>query len=262
LGFHPKENYNQSGNVEDMDYTEFSPSNEISAFVKCFWEYRNRGNDIRHTIFPNGHFELFMIFEQQHLAYVFLSGLRTKPFDVEVPQGVTVSAIRFKLLAAEYVFAIDIRSLLDTIIPLDLHYWNLKESEQLSFKDRISEITGKIYGMIREKKVAPEKLLLLETVYKPGLTVKELSGIIQWDRRKINRYFNNQFGLSLKTFLNIVRLRSSFESVKEGILYPEQNYYDQSHYIKEVKKYTGKSPKQLSKNEDDRFLQFSLKKKP
>lgn len=57
-------------------------------------------------------------------------------------------------------------------------------------------------------------------------------------------------------------LRSSFESIKEGTLYPDLNYYDQSHYIKETKKYTGESPKKLLKNEDDRFLQFSVNRKP
>ncbi|SEA05210.1 hypothetical protein SAMN05216365_10744 [Porphyromonadaceae bacterium NLAE-zl-C104] len=57
-------------------------------------------------------------------------------------------------------------------------------------------------------------------------------------------------------------LRSSFESIKEGTLYPDLNYYDQSHYIKETKKYTGESPKKLLKNEDDRFLQLSVNRKP
>ena len=245
-----------------MEYREITPINGISSFVKCFWEYKNNNSDIQHTIFPNGHFELFMIFYQQDLVDVFLSGLRSKPFDVEIPRDVTVSAVRFKLLAAEYVFDMKISSILDTIMTLDLHYWNLKESEHLSFEDRILKITHNIHEIISNKEVDPGKLLLLETVYKLDMTVKEVSDVVQWDRRKINRYFNAQFGLSLKTFHNIVRLRNAFESVKEGLLYPERDYYDQSHYIKEFKKYTGKSPKQLSKNEDDRFLQFSLKTEP
>jgi AraC-like DNA-binding protein len=249
-------------NVETMDYIEIFPPGETSDFIKCFWKYKNNQGDISHTIFPNGHFELFMIFYRQDLVNVSLSGVRTKPFDVEIPKDVTVSAIRFKLLATEYVFDIGISSLLDKIIALDLHYWNLKELEHLSFEEQVTKITRIIHKIISNKKIDPDKLLLLETVYKPDLTVKAVSNIVKWDRRKINRYFNVHLGLSLKTFLNIIRLRSSFESVKEGSLYPERDYYDLSHCIKEFKKYTGKSPKQLSKNEGDRFLQFSLKKKP
>lgn len=116
--------------------------------------------------------------------------------------------------------------------------------------------------MLSEKEIDRKKLSLLQTVYSPDLTVKEIAEKILWDRRKINRYFNHQFGLSLKTFLNIIRLRNSFEALKNGTLYPDSNYYDQSHYIKEVKKYTGELPKDLSKNECDRFYNFRSIRNP
>lgn len=243
-----------------MNYYEIEPPADISSFVKCFWKYENMDEDIQHTIFPNGCFELFMIFYRQSLVTVFLSGIRTEPFEVEVPKDVTVSAVRFKLSAYEYVFNREICSLLNTTLSLDLNYWNLKDSEHLSFEERALNLSHKISEIVTGKEIDPEKMFLLETIYTPDLNVKDVSIITKWDRRRINRYFNNQFGISLKTFLNIIRLRSSFEAIKRGNLYPDLNYYDQSHYIKEIKKYTGKSPKELSKNEDDRFLQLSVKK--
>ena len=244
-----------------MNYMEIYPSNEISSFIKCFWKYENRDSDIQHTIFPNGYFELFMIFEKQKLESVFLSGLRTRPFEVYVPKGIVVSAIRFMLPASEYIFERKISSILDTTMSLDPYFWDLKELEDLSFEDRALDVFQKLSGEIKEKEINKKKLSLLEMAYNPDLTVKEISERIHWDRRKINRYFNTRYGLPLKTFLDIIRLRSSFDALKEGVLYPGLGYYDQSHYIKEVKKYTGESPKKLSKNESDRFLQFSVKKK-
>lgn len=244
-----------------MTYIEIPPLKEISSFVKCFWMYENEESDVRHTILPNGYFELFMIFEHQQLVSVFLSGLRTKPFDVNIPKGITVSAIRFLLSASEYVLSKEIGSVLDDILPLDINFWGLQELSNLPFPDRVEKIAYKLLDIIKEREMNQDKLLLLKTVYQPDLSVQEVAKATQWDRRKINRYFNSQFGISLKTFLSIIRFRSSFDSVKEGILYPELNYYDQSHYIKEVKKYTGESPKKLLKNEDDRFLQFSVNKK-
>ena len=156
----------------------------------------------------------------------------------------------------------EISSILDSTLSLDLDFWELKKLESSSFTNRAVVITQKLSDIIREKEIDQKKQSLLTTVYTPDSSVKDISDITHWDRRKINRYFNGQFGLSLKTFLNVIRLRSSFESIKDGILYPELNYYDQSHYIKEMKKYTGKSPGKLLKNEDDRFLQFSVNKKP
>ena len=243
-----------------MNYMEIYPSNEISSFIKCFWKYENRDSDIQYTIFPNGYFELFMIFEKQKLESVFLSGLRTRPFEVYIPKGIVVSAIRFMLPAAEYILEREISSILDTTLSLEPYFWDLKELEDLSFEDRTLEVFQKLAGVIKEKEIDKKKLSLLEMAYNPDLTVKEISERIHWDRRKINRYFNTRYGLSLKTFLDIIRLRSSFDALKEGVLYPDLSYYDQSHYIKEVKKYTGESPKKLSKNENDRFLQFSIKK--
>lgn len=244
-----------------MKYVEISPSPEISPFIKCFWEYKNETGNIEHTIFPNGCFELFMIFERQKLVSIFLSGLKTKPFEVYVPQGITVSAIRFLLSASEYVLERKISSILDNILPLDIDFWGIHELSTLSFREKTNIITHKLREKIEGKEIEPSKLRLLNKVYTPDLRVEDVSKESGWNRRKINRYFNNQFGLSLKTFLSIIRLRSSFESIKDGILYPSLNYYDQSHYIKEVRKYTGTSPKDLLKNENDRFLQFSIKGK-
>ena len=89
------------------------------------------------------------------------------------------------------------------------------------------------------------------------ITVKELSEKVFWSSRQINRYFNQQFGLSLKTYCNILRFRSSFEHIKQGKLFPQQNFADQSHFIKEIKRLAGVLPKELRKNENDRFIQFS-----
>jgi len=88
------------------------------------------------------------------------------------------------------------------------------------------------------------------------ISVKELSERIFWSERQINRYFNQQFGLSLKTYCNILRFQASLLHIKQGELYPQLNFADQSHFIKEIKKLSGVSPKELHKNENDRFLQF------
>lgn len=73
----------------------------------------------------------------------------------------------------------------------------------------------------------------------------------------MNRYFNQTFGLSLKAYCNILRFRASIEHIKQGKLFPELNFSDQAHFIKEVKKLSGVVPKELSKNENDRFIQLS-----
>jgi AraC-like DNA-binding protein len=79
-----------------------------------------------------------------------------------------------------------------------------------------------------------------------------------WSGRQINRYFNKMFGLSLKSYCNILRFSASFKDLKRGDLMSNQNYYDRSHFNKEIKKYSNNTPKSLSNNQNDRFLQISI----
>jgi AraC-like DNA-binding protein len=90
------------------------------------------------------------------------------------------------------------------------------------------------------------------------IRVKELAEQIAWSPRQINQYFNQRFGVSLKSYCNILRFQASLQHIKEGKLYPQLNYTDQSHFIKEIKKLSGVSPKELSKNKNSRFLQFLI----
>jgi AraC-like DNA-binding protein len=90
-----------------------------------------------------------------------------------------------------------------------------------------------------------------------SLSVKELSEKVNWSSRQINRYFNEQFGISLKTYCNILRFRASLPHIKKGKLFPELNFTDQNHFIKEIKKFSGVVPKELSKNQNDRFILLS-----
>lgn len=245
----------------DKEYFEIGPQNYFSDYIKCFWMYKNTDEDIQHTIFPNGCFEFFVIYENGSLISVLFSGLRTKPFNVFVQKGVTIHSIRFKLSASEFIFNRKICDLLDKTISLESTFWDIGNLGFLSFNEFVNIISENIFQTI-QKLPAPniEKINLLNTVYINNLRVKDIVEETGWSSRKINRYFTKQFGLPLITFLNILRVRSSFSEIKQGKLYPEQNYFDQSHFIKEVRKYTENTPKELSKNKDDRFLQLSINK--
>jgi AraC-like DNA-binding protein len=92
------------------------------------------------------------------------------------------------------------------------------------------------------------------------MSVQLLSERVHWSSRQINRYFHQQFGLSLKAYCNILRFRASLEHIVRGKLFPELNFSDQTHFIKEIKRLSGVVPKELSKNENDRFVLLTVLK--
>src|SRR5688500_16365287 len=97
-----------------MKYREIKPNGFLSNFVQCFWEYENTKGAIEHTILPDGYFDLIVEFENGILTTVKLTGVWTKPVNVTIPKATKIVAVRFKLLAAEYLFQQEIKSILDT----------------------------------------------------------------------------------------------------------------------------------------------------
>lgn len=77
-----------------------------------------------------------------------------------------------------------------------------------------------------------------------------------WSPRQLNRYFQTQFGLPLKTYSNILRSYGAAQQLRPGTLYAASSYCDQSHGIRELKKYTGATPRQLDQQRHNRFIQL------
>ncbi len=246
-----------------MRYNEVKPTGFLKNFVQCFWEYDSENTQIEHTILPDGYFDLITTFHDDLISSLSLTGAWKSPINISIPKHTKFFAIRFKLLATEYLFQHEIKSILDTSKSLPLDFWNINSFNSTQFEKFVLELTEKLNHSIKHlKKIDTRKLKLFDLVYQNKLnTVAEIANTVAWSSRQINRYFNNQFGFSLKEFIKIIRCKSSYKDISDGNLFPQKDYYDQAHFIKDVKKYTGATPKELHKNDNDRFLQLSKTKR-
>ena len=113
-----------------------------------------------------------------------------------------------------------------------------------------------------QKSIDSKKQHLFSLLYKTHgqETVEWYSEQVFWSTRQINRYFKDRFDVPLKSYCMILKCYDAFKHVKKGQLYPQQNYFDQSHFIKDLKKYTGNKPTELFENKNDRFLQLATMK--
>lgn len=240
-------------------YHEIKPEGFLANFVQCFWQYANGEQQIDHTILPDGCFDLIVVMKDGHLKDVKLTGVWTKPVSVTIPPGTRLFAIRFKLLASEYIFKHEIKSILDSEVHLPFSFWDIDKMDFSDFGNAVSVFTGRMNLSLRHlRKIDERKLALFELIYQAEvIKVGQLAKKVFWASRQINRYFTQQFGFPLKTLLNILRLHASYSHIAAGNLYPHKEYFDQAHFVKEIKKYTGVSPKTLSQNKNDRFLQLT-----
>lgn len=213
-----------------------------------------------HTVLPDGYFDLLFQWIGDQLVNVCLTGTWTIPVDVSFTKHTRYFGVRFKLIASEYIFRNSIERIVDTSTDLPLDYWNTEPHVFDSFEG-FSEIMSQIIlkYLPDYKEIDRRKFRLIQTLYEQNgdIAVSELAVQIGWSSRQINRWFNSQFGLSLKTFANILKCHAAYRHIAQGQFQPDKTYYDQAHFIKEVKRYTGTTPKELHKNKNDRFLQLS-----
>lgn len=162
----------------------------------------------------------------------------------------------------EYLFGDSIKDVLNEGRTISNDFWQFDESDLKNLKKFYHKATQKINTLATES-MDSRKKNLFEFIYSSdgAMTVKELSEKVYWSSRQINRYFNQQFGLSLKTYCTLLRFGASFKNISEGKLFPDQHFTDQNHFIKEIKKYAGVTPKALTKNKDEQFINMTAIKK-
>jgi len=247
----------------DIEYKVVQPDASLGDFVESFWMLAVHADTKRDIIvLPDGRIDLFFSQSATDAFHVALLGLEINPSQTVLAPKTIMFAVSFKLLAVEYLFKTSFSHLLNegSILPND--FWGITSDDLGDFDSFCTKVTGTLKTLITENPDS-RKQQLFELIYssRGSLPVKELSAKVFWSSRQINRYFNQQFGLSLKVYCNILRFRASLEHIKSGKLFPEENFTDQAHFIREVKKYAGVTPGELFKNKNDRFIQFSATSK-
>ena len=242
-----------------VKYQSVKPDNSLFDFVESFWMLHNpNDSDKQVVVLPDGRVDVFFTESATDAFHITLLGIGTNPVHSTIKANRTTFAISFKPLAAEYLLKENISDLLNKGKNVSDDFWDFSSSDLLDFKVFCQKATQKIKSLVPNE-LDSKKQKLFELIYNSNgaMTVEELSERVFWSSRQINRYFSRQYGIPLKAYCNILRFRASFQHIKEGKLFPEQNFADQAHFIKEVKKLAGVSPKQLAQNQNDRFIQFS-----
>ena len=245
--------------ISDLELKTIQPDARLADFVESFWMIRNHSATEKEiVVLPDGRFDMIFFCSANESFRATLRGLDTKPDHALISPHLVMFAVSFKLLAVEYLLDIKMASILNGGQRLPDSFGSFTERDLADFGTFCQRVSEVLLGRIKPG-IDSRKQKLFEMVYasRGSLTVKELAEQVFWSSRQINRYFNEQFGISLKAYCNILRFRASLPQIREGRLFPEQHFADQTHFIKEVKKFSGVVPKELAKNQDGRFILLS-----
>lgn len=248
---------------KELQLLTILPNATLSDFVELFFMFANHSdNELDISSLPDGRIDV-VYFNSETFPYkTMLSELDIQSFPIQFPAKSIAFGVRLKLLALEYILHNSIADQQTKPLHLPDNFWGITIQEH-DFESFVKEVSKKMEGILITKKIDERKRLLFENIYSSNgaMTVKELSEKSFWTSRGINRYFNKYIGLSLKAYCNILRFNATLPQIKAGNFLPDQNFSDQSHFIKNIKKYSGVTPTELHRNENDRFILLSDKLK-
>ena len=243
-------------------YKAVEPDEALADFVENIGMFHNKSNKAMEVVLlPDGRIDLFFMQSESEPFKVSLIGLETIPEQQVIPANTLAFKITFKPLGVEYLLQTSITDILNSGKVLPTDFWNISNDDLKDFEVFHSKIATKLKQLLPAK-IDERKRELFKLVYRSNgeIKIQQLSEEISWSSREINRYFNKQFGLSLNAFCKILRFKASLEHIAKGRLFPELNFTDQTHFIKEIKKFSGVVPSELLKNKDDRFILLSVLK--
>jgi hypothetical protein len=268
-----------------MNYQTFQPHSNLESLVKCYWtlEVPKEKDSQRQLIIPDGCIEMIFILGDDIKRYTseeqfiiqpreLVLGQITEPFFIEPTGYVNSFAVRFYPYGFANFVKMPIKELANRETPTRLLFGETSSKalgekivKATDTKERIEIIENFLLGKLNDKttidnivKTTIDTILLtkgsapINTVLKDDLS----------KRRQLERKFMKKVGISPKQLGRVIRLQTALKMLLNRqpenltqIAY-ESEYYDQAHFIKDFKEFTGTTPSEFL--EDNKMTLSSL----
>ena len=249
-----------------MKYEIIAPPASLSTVVRCFWTLE--GNSVHALsqafgslvdgcpgiIFQHSDAGALVMGEQE-LPGLFLYGQTTKHTEITAAGVFRASGVMLHPYALKTVFGVNAAELTGACItPPERKGYQLGERlSNASSPVKVLEaylhtqITKQHHFGLVEYAVAQ----ILDS--NGNISMRDLQEELQISEKSLERKFKDHVGIPPKLFSGICRYQASLHQLKNNqynklsdIAY-ENDYADQSHFIRSFKKYTGCSPQQFQK---------------
>lgn len=255
-----------------MNYQTFKPHPDLASLISCYWilEVPAEADKEKQRIVPDGCIEMAFILGDDIKRYTsgndfiiqpraMILGQTIEPFYIEPTGYVNTFAIRFYPYGFTNFVSVPIKDLANKETPIELLFGE-KVSKELErkiiqgtdVKQRIKIIEHFLLDKLSEQSTI-DKIVrsTIDALLSTNGSVS-ISTILKGDlskRRQLERKFALQIGISPKQLGKVIRLQTALRMLLNkkrktltSIAY-ESEYYDQAHFIKDFKEFTGTSPK-------------------
>lgn len=223
-------------------------------------------------IIPDGYIELIFHYGdpyktniagvwQKQARHLFAAQIKNH-FFLESTGHSGMVAIKLQPWAARLLFGVELSAFTDTVVPLlpEMHTRLSPLVELLTESTDFSDFTKKAETLfcqlapLCEPNAAGEAAVRLIIESKGALSLKEIGERVAMSERGLERYFKQWIGVSPKFYSRIIRFAHIFELVAENRtnwaeISAQAGFYDQAHFIKNFRAFTGEEPSKYGFNE-------------
>jgi len=254
-----------------IDATKIIANNNLELFVKEIFilEDQNTPKDLTLTFFADGYPGVvymqsekgLLLPRKKVLSNFFLYGQMIAPYELSIRPPYLMIVFQLYPFAAKLLFDINPKKLNDDCADLSTIKGTVIENPLKALVapaaiNLKTEIIAKFLSELAQEKGIEEYLKIQQAIqiildYKGVVAVKKLARNLNITERTLRRKFNDCIGISPKKFAKIIQFQTSLMQISTGefskltdVVY-ENGYADQSHFIRNIKKFTGKRPLQL-----------------
>ncbi|WP_097004399.1 DUF6597 domain-containing transcriptional factor [Lacrimispora amygdalina] len=260
-----------------MEIKQFGPSGMLQNFVDYIWVVESellKEEEREDIIMPLGHINLIfnygsdykLIEREREILIPDTAIIGQIKSARHVRYGSKLEQIGISLKPAGLIsfFHIPGTSIADRIIDakevdLTLH----KVYHQIEKLNGIDKKVDKIYEYLKAKMIIDknsrrisEMTDYIESNYE-DLNINEMAEFFRLSISALERFFKKSVGLTPKTYGNIIKFRKNIEN-EDRRKHMQNYYYDQSHLIKNAKKFSGKTANELEHVNSELTLQHIL----
>lgn len=260
-----------------MNYQTYKPHPNLESLVKFYWtlEVPFDANNQKQKIIPDGCIEMTFNLGDKIKRYIsesefilhpsaMVMGQRTKSYYIEPVGHVDTIAICFYPHGFANFANTPLKNLVDKETPIENLFGEIQANEleqrilhATNTQERIEIIETFLLNKLNEETTVEN---IVKTTVDTLISTKgsiPINIILKDDlskRRQLERYFKKQIGISPKQLSKVIRLQATLQMLLNtsetltDIAY-ENEYFDQTHFIKDFKEFVGITPKEFLGNE-------------
>ncbi|HZY78862.1 MAG TPA: helix-turn-helix transcriptional regulator [Cyclobacteriaceae bacterium] len=254
-----------------MLYAEHKPSKALEQYVKCFYTLEHQSNVlIEDYAFATGCIEVMFTLRGspwqvgsngvfRNTSPVEMWGQILKPLAFRIPGPGKTFGIRFYPATASFLLNDDVNNFNDGVFDLagitggSISELHAKLQDEVLVSQQISLVESYLLKRLEERSKVVEKITFVQRVMNEVThkdffdNIENVAGWYGISSRYLQKVFVQQTGLSPKLYMKINRFQNSLVMLgKKGVSLTSVayacGYFDQSHFIREFKSFTGVSP--------------------